>query len=402
MTYVIFDDRLNENFFPVTLNRSTGDIRLGILKLRQRIAAYLEIDTPALIVPSPLEGIYKERHPDRQFNLLKTGEYFFINSRLKISDEWVKRINSLTPNSCYTEDNMIIAARCNVQEQEISSESIETFFADLKKIEIDRGNTWQYIWELINHNADFIKKDFEDFFYEQDNYFETEPGVTVLNPYNVWIGEGTELKTGVVIDASEGPVVIDEKVKILSNSVITGPVYIGKNSLIKAGSKIYEGTSIGPRCKIGGEIENTIFQGYTNKQHDGFLGHSYLGEWINLGAGTNNSDLKNNYQSVKSHSYPDKRKIDTGSQFLGAVIGDHSKTGINCSINTGCVIGIGCNLYGHALISDFVPSFSWGEATRLVPYRLASFLETAEMVKQRRDLKLSDRERDLFTILHRE
>ena len=401
MIYVIFDDRLQENFYPITLNRSTADLRIGILKLRQRLAAYLEVDHPALVISDILTPLYKERHPDWQINKLLAGDTIFVNSRLKISDEWVKKIHSIPENSSYIEGDVVLVARCNLPEQDLNSETCSSIFRDLKRIDVDPGNCWQYIWELISANDDYIRRDFNDFFYEQDNFFETEMGVTILNPYNVWIGEGTELKPGVVIDASEGPVVVDEGVKILPNAVIVGPVYIGKNGIIKAGARIYEGTSIGPVCKIGGEVEASIFQGYSNKQHDGFLGHSYLGEWINLGADTNNSDLKNNYKPIKAFCYPLNSKIGTGNQFLGVMIGDHTKTGINCSVNTGTVIGLGCNLYGNNLISDHIPSFSWGEASNLEPYLLSSFLETVRIVKQRRDLSLTDTEKELFNYIYR-
>ena len=399
MNYVIFDDRFTENFYPLTLNRSTGDLRVGVLKLRQRIAAYLEIEHPALIVSSDIAPIYRERHPDWLINRLKNGDTIFINSRLQINDDWLKKIRTIPENSAYIDPDTILVARRKVTEQELSTQDCETLFTDLKETKLEDGSCWKYIWELIAHNSNYIKRDFEDFFYEQDNFFETEMGVTVLNPYNVWIGEGTEMKPGVVIDASDGPVIIDEGVRIMSNSVIIGPVYIGKKSIIKVGAKIYPGTSIGPVCKIGGEVEATIFQGYTNKQHDGFLGHSYLGEWINLGANTNNSDLKNNYKTVKVYFTPLRKKIDSGLQFVGTIIGDHTKTGISCVINTGTLIGFGCNVYGTELLQDHIPSFSWGRGTNLATYDPVPFLQTAETVKKRRGLSLTETEKEFIKSL---
>jgi UDP-N-acetylglucosamine diphosphorylase/glucosamine-1-phosphate N-acetyltransferase len=241
-----------------------------------------------------------------------------------------------------------------------------------------------------------IELDFREFFYDKENHFETEPGVIVLNPYDVWIGEDVVLGVNAVIDATDGPIVIDECAVIMPNSVIVGPAYIGKNSTIKIGAKIYEGTSIGPVCKIGGEVEDTIIQAYSNKQHDGFLGHAFIGEWVNLGAGTSNSDLKNTYKCVKVYNYTQKEKIDSKTQFMGCIIGDHTKIGINCSINTGTVIGVGCNLYGKELIDGFIPSFSWGEATNIVDYEIEKFCETADTVKKRRKLFFSETERELY------
>ena len=396
MKYIIFDDEKHKNFYPLTCTRSTGDLRVGILKLRQRIKAFFRFEEYNLIISEKLEKIYKERHPDWQINSISKGEILFINSRLKVDEKMVKKIEELSLNTCLVKDNDILAAKLRTDQKRVSTENISGFFSNLETIQIEDGFLWNHTWELISENSKYIKQDFKDFFYEKDNFFETEMGVTILNPYDVWIGEKVELKPGVVIDASEGPVILDEGAKVMANAVIIGPAYIGKKSVIKVGAKIYEGTSIGPVCKVGGEVEETIFQAYSNKQHDGFLGHSYLGEWINLGADTNNSDLKNNYKNVKTYFYPDRKKIDSGTQFLGTIIGDHAKTGINSTINTGTVIGIGCNLFGRDLISDFIPSFSWGDGSNLIKYRIDKFLETAELVKKRRKLSLSEAEKNLY------
>jgi len=400
MNYVIFDDLARENFFPVTLTRSTGDLRIGILKLRQRINAYLEQENSNIIISRDLETVYKERHPDWSINTFKKGETTLVNSRIKISDELISKIKSLKENTCLTDGNSILAAKISTEAKDISSEELEITFSGLEKISLKGDLLWKNIWQLITANRDYIEKDFQDFFYDKDNHYDTELGITVLNPYNVWIGAGTEIKPGVVIDASEGPVVIDEEVIIMPNSVIIGPVFIGKKSLIKSGAKIYEGTSIGPVCKIGGEVEGSIIQAYSNKQHDGFLGHSYLGEWVNLGADTNNSDLKNNYKNVKAYYFPDRSVIDTGFTFIGAVIADHVKTAINSTINTGSVIGVGSNLFGKETISGYVPSFKWGSCSDLQEYRMDRFLETAEIVKARRGLPLTDSERGLFSLIN--
>ncbi len=396
MNYVIFDDYKWKNFFPITLTRSTADLRVGILKLRQRLNEYFKINKQRIIISDHLEDIYSERFPDWQINKLNNGKTIFLNSRLKVDKDIAKKINELPENTCLTSNDDILAVKMNSKESVVSIDGILSMFENLERIDINKNYCWQYIWELIDCNSEYIEQDFQDFFYDKDNYFETELGITVLNPYNIWIGEGATIKPGVVIDASSGPVIIDEKALIMPNAVIIGPVFIGKNSIIKVGAKIYKGTTIGPVCKIGGEIEKTIIQAYSNKQHDGFLGHSYLGEWINLGAGTNNSDLKNNYKNVKSYFYPLKNKIDTGLQFLGVIIGDHTKIGINSTINTGSVISVGCNIFGNELIKDFIPALSWGKCSNLNEYKLDKFIETAGIVKNRRKLEFSIVEKKLY------
>ena len=402
MNFVIFDDEKRSNFFPITLTRSTGDLRVGILKLRQRISSYLEFSETKVIVSSELEAIIKERHKDWKVNEITAEETIFINSRIKIDAKAKQAMLNLQKDECLVKDNTILAARCKPEKNNISSENLNSLFSNLQRIKDPEVNCWEYLWEFIEENAEYIKRDFNDIFYDKDNYFETELGTTVINPYNVWIGDGAIIRPGVVIDATEGPVVLDENVTIMSNAVIIGPAYIGKGSTIKIGAKIYEGTSIGTMCKVGGEVEETIFQGYSNKQHDGFLGHSYIGEWVNLGADTNNSDLKNNYSTVSVYFYPNKKEIDSQNQFVGTFIGDHSKTGINSTINTGTVIGVGCNLFGLGMIKNHIPSFNYGTGSETTEYLLEMFIETAEIVKKRRGLQFSESEKVLYSKIHKQ
>jgi UDP-N-acetylglucosamine diphosphorylase/glucosamine-1-phosphate N-acetyltransferase len=397
MRLVIFDDDRIEDFYPLTLTRSTSDLRVGILKLGQRLKAFFEQVDTKLITFARFTDLYRERHPDWQINELDKGEYLFVNSRLVVNDHLVEVFKGLSTCSGYINNNIICGFKVCLDSGDYSSENIDKIIERIKFTELEEAGFWKYPWDLISANSVMIEQDFKEFFYEKENHFETEPGVTILNPYDVWIGEGAVLGVNVIIDASEGPVVIDEGAVIMPTAVIVGPAYIGKKSRIKIGAKIYEGTSIGPVCKIGGEVEETIFQAYSNKQHDGFLGHAYLGEWVNLGAGTSNSDLKNNYKNVKVYNYSSGKKIDSETQFMGCVIGDHTKIGINCSINTGTVIGTGCNLWGKELIDSFIPSYSWGDAENLASYQLDKFLETVEVVKARRKLPLTEVERILYS-----
>jgi len=394
MKLAVFDD-FPVAFYPISLTRSIGDIRCGVLKLRQRLQALLFGEEEAVFIDSSLVPVYRERHPDWQINTV-TGDTLFVNSRLKFSPEIIAKIKDLKENQgIQDEAGVLIAFRKTAVKPIVSFFEIEQHAMGVEMLAV-QNTLYQNIADVIMDNSRLIEFDFEQFFNDTDNYAETELGVTLLNPYKVWIGEGAMLRPGVVIDASTGPVIIDEKAEIMSHAVIMGPAYIGKSSKIKVGAKIYGGTSIGPVCKIGGEIEGSIIQAYSNKQHDGFLGHAYLGEWVNLGADTNNSDLKNNYKPVAFYSFAAKAKEQSGYQFLGSIIADHTKTGINCSLNTGVVIGVGCNLWGSALISDHIPSFSWGEADKLSPYKPEAFIETAKTVKQRRKLDLSEAEVALY------
>ena len=234
MRIVIFDDQSIRNFYPLTFTRSTGDLRVGILKLRQRIAAFLGSDPHDIIVNKNLQKLYNERHQDWKINEFSDDEAIYVNSRIKITEKLADQILAIPKDSSLVCDKQIIAARfcSDITESDNFLMQIER----LSRIEIE-AKFWNHTWEFIAENSEYIKKDFEDFFYDKDNFFETEMGVTVLDPYNIWIGDGCKIAPGVIVDASEGPVVLDENVTIMPNAVIIGPCYIGKNSKIKVAAK---------------------------------------------------------------------------------------------------------------------------------------------------------------------
>lgn len=265
----------------------------------------------------------------------------------------------------------------------------------ITRVDMQKARLLSFSWQIIEENAAAIEDDFNKLALRgQGDESIVFSGVHMVGEENIVIGEAAVIKPGVVLDASTGPIVIGDGTMIMANATINGPVYIGKQCLIKAGAKIFEGTSIGDVCKIGGEVDGTIFACYSNKQHDGFLGHSYIGEWVNIGAGTNNSDLKNNYSPVKMWCAGSVRI--TGRQFLGLVMGDHTKTGINTMFNTGTVIGFNCNFFSSEPPGKFVSSFSWGTSRDLQSYALDKAMQTAEVVMERRNLKFEKAHRELF------
>lgn len=265
----------------------------------------------------------------------------------------------------------------------------------ITRIDMQQARLLSFTWQIIEENAAAIEDDFNKLALRgQGDESIVFSGVHMVGEENIVIGEAAVIKPGVVLDASTGPIVIGDGTMIMANATINGPVYIGKQCLIKAGAKIFEGTSIGDVCKIGGEVDGTIFSCHSNKQHDGFMGHSYIGEWVNIGAGTNNSDLKNNYSSVKMWCAGSIRH--TGRQFLGLVLGDHTKTGINTMFNTGTVIGFNCNFFSSEPPDKFVGSYSWGSSGSLERYALEKAMQTAEVVMERRSIKFEKAHRDLF------
>lgn len=260
-----------------------------------------------------------------------------------------------------------------------------------QKIEIESACPISFLWDAIELCPQGIASDFDLARGLDDSNAETFTGAHLINRSNMIIRKGVEIGPGAVIDASSGPVIIGEDARIMPNAVLVGPCAIGDNSIIKIGAKIYEGTSIGPVSKVGGEVEGSIIQGFSNKQHDGFLGHSYLGEWVNLGADTNTSDLKNNYGMVSAKLRG--RTIPTGRQFLGLLAADHTKTGINTMLNTGTVAGLSCNIFGAGYPEKSIRSFSWGESE---VYDFAKAVEVARVVMHRRGKELLAEELALF------
>ncbi|NPA35131.1 MAG: glucose-1-phosphate thymidylyltransferase [Chlorobi bacterium] len=212
---------------------------------------------------------------------------------------------------------------------------------------------------------------------------------------NIYVGENVRIDP-CFIDTSSGPVIIDDHAHIMQGAMISGPVYIGPHSVIKMGAKIYGPVALGPYCKVGGEVSHTIFQGYSNKAHDGFIGHAFISEWVNIGADTNNSNLKNTYGPVKMWDYVEKRFVDTGMQFLGLVMGDHAKAGINTMFNTGTVVGVSANVFGAGFPRTFIPSFAWGGAQGFTTYNVDRALDTARRMMARRKVDLTPEYEQLF------
>lgn len=236
-----------------------------------------------------------------------------------------------------------------------------------------------YVWDALNHNAAAIA--------EQAQLFpstppHTAPGAVLINDEHIIVGNNVHIGACSVLDASEGPIILGANVRIMPHSTVLGPCYLGDNTLIKVGAKIYGETSIGEWSKIGGEVENSIVHAFSNKQHDGFLGHSYLGEWVNLGADTNTSDLKNNYGSIRVQLGTEER--NSGRMFLGLLCGDHTKSGINTMFNTGTVTGISANIIGGNFPPKFIPSFSWGGTIGAPRFEIEKAIELARTVMARR------------------
>jgi len=405
MQLCIFEDKKASNFLPLTYSRPVYDLICGFTSFKNKIFRVFPSLKHSIHCRTYLKSISVQDNPDVLVNSIEDDECLFINGRI-IADSNLSKIFSKKKkeNIVYVSGDTVIAGF-------LSGSRLESFKNNFKDnidieefdgipVEETEVKTINYIWDIINLNGKEITKEFEIQLNKKKKKNQKKisgeifDGVHLVNKKEIIIEKGAVVKPGVVIDASNGPVFIDKNAEIFPNAVIEGPVYIGESSKIKSAATIYENTSIGKVCKVGGEVEGTIIMPYSNKQHAGFIGHAYLGSWVNLGADTNNSDLKNNYSTVKT--YVNGEMIDSGSQFLGLTMGDHSKSAINTMFNTGTVVGFSCNIFGSDFPGKFVPSFTWGGAGNSKVYDVEKSMSTAKIVMGRRNKIMSENEENLF------
>ena len=399
----IFEDNFSLRLLPLVYFRPVYKLKCGAFSLLERIELSYSRAPVTLHCRSYLADIMRERNPKTSVNVFSAKSYLFLNGRIIAGSNLAKAIPLEGPSDIiYTKGDVVVAAR-------ISGTRLARFASRIpdlikltdfdgtprKEIEIPMIS---YPWDLISQNGVQIRADWPALLKSvkgKKMRATVHSGVHLLNRKDIIIGQGSVVKPGVVIDAEEGPVYIGKNVTIMPQATIIGPVFIGEGSTIKVGAKIYEDTTIGPMCKVGGEVEASIIHGYSNKQHDGFLGHSYIGAWVNLGAGTTNSDLKNNYGTVRV--VINGETVDSGLQFVGVMIGDHTKTAIQSVLNTGTVIGVASNIFGSGIPPKFVPSFSWGAAgSSRTTHDCERAVESAQRAMARRKVKFSGADAALF------
>ena len=390
MNYIVFEDLKSNNLKPFSLNHASFEMRCGMHRNIDRIIRLLcPEDKLYLIVRTELEEIIREKFTHAIINPKIIPPGLFLNGATIWRSDL---IDQLEEYKSYSNNGSLIAINKNTSTDSIDfykllDSSIQVTL-DIDVIHIN------YIWDLIFNILPILQTDLHD-----SNSFipissidrssnqlnQLHQSVIVNSPENVFINQNIDIGAGVVLDASEGPILIDEHSKIDIGALIKGPIYIGKKSIINPGSRLRGNVSIGPVCKVGGEVEDVVIQGYTNKQHDGYLGHSFLGEWINIGANTTNSDLKNNYSNIRMKVSKDI-EINTLKQFLGVCIGDYTRIGICTMLNSGTVIGLGANVFGSGFQNKYIESFQWGKEDKTDFER---FIETCIKMKERRNSRLS-------------
>ncbi|MGE5498798.1 MAG: GlmU family protein [Syntrophothermus sp.] len=401
MQLCIFEDIYFDRLEPLIYSRPTYDLICGINSLRAKILrAYPEVKY-SLHCRQYLEPVVKAKNPNVDVNKIEDDACLFVNGRILAPPDMMGQIPlEDTGNKLYLNKGTIIAARVSGSKlQELKGNLFDLFsMADFDGIPAEQVEIRHidYIWDLITNNRQQLLCDFEILTREKEEKIlgKVYPGAHLLGKENIFIDSGAEIKPGAVLDAEKGPIYIDKNAVIAANAVIEDGVYIGEGSQVKSCARIYDNVSIGKICKVGGEVEDTIILPYTNKQHSGFMGHAYLGSWVNIGADTNCSDLKNNYGSVKI--YVNGEVVDSGTQFLGAIMGDHTKTAINTMFNTGTIVGYSCNIFGAGFPAKYLPSFSWGGSDAVTTYDLQRSIETARRAMQRRDYNMTEQDEKLF------
>lgn len=386
----LFEDSTYSQLLPLVYSRPTYDLRCGILTLREKVQHYFPQTPISLHCREYLSELVRQQNPNLSVNEIKGKSCLFINGRVIVNAELAEQITT-DVDTLFVKGEAIVAARVSGSKLELLKNKLNDLFTfsdfhDLFKKEVD-ADFINYPWDLVANNGKQIVSDFNlltSGISGSKIKGKVYPGAHLVNEENIFIDEGAKVKPGVVLDAESGPIYIGKNAKIFPNAVIEGPAFIGSNTAIKIGAKIYENTSIGEVCKVGGEVEESIIHSFANKQHDGFLGHSYLGMWTNIGAATNNSDLNNNYGNVKVHI--NGELVDSGLMFVGLVMGDHSKCAINTMFNTGTVAGVSSTIFGVGFPQKYIPSFSFGGSESITANNIDKAVEVAKRVTSRRNV----------------
>jgi UDP-N-acetylglucosamine diphosphorylase/glucosamine-1-phosphate N-acetyltransferase len=378
MNYILFDGPARNALLPFTFTRPVADILVGIMTIRQKWEMHLGSTTTTLT----------EEYLSVKYPMVELEENVMINACFLPNEILADMVRNLQANQAIFKGDDIIAfyTKQNQEEVDFDSYEIVEYLGDCLAIE--------HTWDIFAKNDTAIREDFQ--LLTLDRKSQPIPkSVNVIAPDAIFIEEGAKLEF-VTLNASTGPIYIGKNAEIMEGSVIRGPFALCDNAQVKMASKIYGATTVGPHSRVGGEVNNAVLFGYSNKGHDGFLGNSVLGEWCNIGADSNNSNLKNNYEEVKLWSYETESFAKTGLQFCGLMMGDHSKCGINTMFNTGTVVGVSANIFGSGFPRNFVPSFSWGGASGFTTYITKKAFETARLVMSRRNVVFDDTEKAIL------
>lgn len=374
MNYILFDGTVRNALLPFTYTRPVADIRIGILTIREKWERYLGDTTTSLT-----EDYLSEKYP-----MVKMKGNVLINASFLPNAGLVEVIEKLKENDAVFSEGHVVAFYAKNPRDKVDFSTYNSIEFKEKVMRIE------HTWDIFSKNGEALQADF-DFLTKDRKSAPISKTNTVFNPKNIFLEEGAKVECS-ILNADEGPIYIGKDAQVLEGNMIRGGFALCEWAVVKMGAKIYGPTTIGPHSRIGGEVNNSVLFAYSNKGHEGFLGNSVLGEWCNLGADTNNSNLKNNYDQVRLWSYETEGFARTGLQFCGLMMGDHSKCGINTMFNTGTVVGVNANIFGSGFPRNFIPSFSWGGASGFSTYLPKKAVESVKIVMSRRGVEFNEKE----------
>ncbi len=372
MNYILFDGTVRNALLPFTFTRPVADIRIGILTIREKWEKYLGCTTTTVT----------EEYLSEKFPMVEMAENVLINASFLPNQKLVDLVETLNANEAIFYGDEVIAFHAEEAQESVDFDLYRCieFEGDIMRVE--------HTWDIFSKNAQALQADF-DLLTQGRTSAPISPTNSLINADNIFLEEGATVEYS-ILNASEGPIYIGKNAEVWEGSLIRGAFALCDHAIVKMGGKIYGATTIGPYGKVCGEISNSVIFGYSSKGHEGYLGNAVLGEWCNIGADSNNSNLKNNYAKVRLWNYATESFEQTGLQFCGLMRGDHSKTAINTMFNTGTVIGVNCNIYVPGFPRNFVPSFSWGGASGFTTYPTAKAFEAAKVMMARRGVIFDD------------
>ncbi len=335
----------------------------------------------------------------KKFPLTTSDVNFLINGSVLPDPRLVSLVLALKPGEAIVENDILIAACVENIDAEADNLDTQALISISKVVEpATPGRFVRKLTDIISKNGEALRDDYKLITYgrRSTTIFESN---RVTNRHDIFVEEGAIVEFA-YLNASKGPIYIGRNAEIMEGSMIRGPFALCEGSIVKMGTRIYYPTTIGPHCRVAGEINNTVIFGYTNKAHDGFLGHAVIGEWCNIGADTNNSNLKNDYSNIRLWDYASWKFENTGLQFCGLMMGDHSKCGINTMFNTGSVVGVSANIFGNGFPRNFIPSYSWGGPAGFTDYKVDKALSVAKLMMERRGIDLEEIDAEILKYIY--
>ncbi|EIJ37224.1 UDP-N-acetylglucosamine diphosphorylase/glucosamine-1-phosphate N-acetyltransferase [Galbibacter orientalis DSM 19592] len=374
MNYILFDGPSRNALLPFTYTRPVADIRIGILTIREKWERFLGYTTTTIT----------EDYLAEKFPMVEMEQNILINSSFLPNEDLIELVKNLENNQAIFLGEEVIAFYTTEAQEEVDLSKYEAIEYEGECIQV------QNTWDIFSKNGEAIEADFN--LITSDRASQPIPSSNnVIAAENIFLEEGVSVEF-CTLNAANGPIYLGKNSLVMEGSIIRGGFSLGENAIVKMGAKIYGPTTIGPGCKIGGEVNNSVLFANSNKGHEGFLGNSVLGEWCNIGADTNSSNLKNDYSPVRLWNYETENFAKTGLQFCGLMMGDHSKCGINTMFNTGTVVGVSTNIFGSGYQRNFIPSFQWGGTGGFTTYQPKKAYATAKAMMERRGYEFNAEE----------